>query len=257
MAIITLTSDWGLKDHYVGAVKGAILQRMPEINIVDISHRIPSFEIEQAAFVLRNCFRLYPKGTVHIIGVNTEESDAYSHTVVEVEGQYFIGTDSGIFSMIFDKKPDKIIELTIPQDSGFFTFSSRDRFAKAAVHLAEGKPIEKLGDQKDNIVEKILFKPVVDQGVIKGHVIYIDSYENIITNIHEDLFNEIKENKNFLISFRSHSIKKISSSYQDVPPGEILALFDSNGLMEIAMNQGNAAGLLGLNYKDLVRIEFS
>ncbi len=256
MAIITLTSDWGLKDHYAGAVKGAILSKMPGARIVDISHQIPSFEIEQAAFVLKNAYSNFPKGSVHILGINTEESDKYAHTVVEVDGHFFIGTDNGIFSLLFDKKPDKIIELTITQESDHFTFSSRDRFVKAAVHLAKGSKIEELGDLKETIVEKMLLRPVLDNGIIKGHVMYIDSYENIITNITESLFKEARQNRKFNIVFRSYEIKKISRSYTDVAPGEILALFDSNGYLEIAMNQGNAAGLLGLDYKDMVRIEF-
>lgn len=256
MAIITLTSDWGLRDHYSGAVKGAILTKMPEATIIDISHTIPSFEIEQAAFVIRNAYRNFPDGSVHIIGINTEESDKNPHTVVEFNKQYFIGTDNGIFSLIFDSKPDKIVELNIPQDSDFFTFSSRDRFVSAAIHLARGKKIEELGNLKDKIIKKILLKPVIDNDVIKGHVIYIDSYENIITNIREQLFREICMGRKLSIFFRTYEIKKISRSYTDVPVGEILALFDSNGHLEIAMNQGNAAGLLGLDYKDLIRIEF-
>ncbi len=257
MPIITLTSDWGLKDHYAGAVKGAILSKMPEATIVDISHSIPSFEIEQAAFVIRNCYKNFPDGTVHIVGVNTEETDKYSHLAVKVDNQYFIGTDNGIFSLIFDKLPDHIVELQIPQDSSFFTFSSRDRFVSAAVHLATGKNLEELGEKRETIVEKILLKPVVDKNVIKGHVVYIDSYENIITNILEPLFTEVSNNRKFIIFFRSHEISKISASYNDVPVGEILALFDSNGHLEIAMNQGNAAGLLGLDYKNMIRIEFN
>ena len=256
MPIITLTSDWGVKDHYAGAVKGAILARFPEVNIVDITHSIPGFDTEQAAFIIRNSWRNFPKGTVHIIGVNTEESVKNPHTAVEMDEQFFIGTDNGIFSLIFDRDPDKIVEITIPQDSDFFTFSTRDRFVKAAVHLAKGEKIEKLGSVKNKVVDKILFKPVIDENVIKGHVIYIDNYENIITNIQADLFREMAKGRKFTIMFRSHEIKKISQSYTDVPPGEIVALFDSAGHLEIAMNQGNAAGLLGLDYKDMVRIEF-
>ncbi|MCF8368770.1 MAG: SAM-dependent chlorinase/fluorinase [Bacteroidales bacterium] len=257
MAIITLTTDWGLKDHYAATVKGKILSGFPEAIIVDISHQIPSFEIEQAAFVLKNTFPSFPQGTVHILGINTEESDRFAHTVVEYQKQYFIGTDNGIFSMLFDKTPDKIIELTILQESDFFTFSTRDRFVKAAIHLAQGNKIEELGDIKKDLVQKILFQPVIDQETIKGHVMYIDSYENIITNITASIFKEARQNRKFNIIFRSYEINKISRSYTDVAPGEILALFDSNGYLEIAINQGNAAGLLGLGTKDMIRIEFS
>lgn len=256
MPIITLTSDWGLKDHYLGAVKGKILTKIPNATIVDITHSIPSFEIEQAAFIIKNSYKNFPEGTIHIIGINTEESDKMPHTVVEVDKHFFIGTDNGIFSLIFDKQPDRIVELNIPQDSNFFTFSTRDRFINAAEHLAKGKAIEELGDVTDKIIEKILLKPVTDKNIIKGHVIYIDSYENIITNITEAFFKEFAAGRKFSILFRTYEITKISTSYTDVPTGEILALFDSNNHLEIAMNQGNAAGLLGLDYKDLVRIEF-
>jgi S-adenosylmethionine hydrolase len=257
MPIITLTSDWGLKDHYIGAVKGAILSRMPDATIVDITHLIPSFDSEQAAFVLRNAYPNFPKGTVHILAINTEETMKSPHTVVQYNGHYFIGTDNGVFSLVLDGAPDKVFEISVPQDTDFFTFSTRDRFIKVAVHLAKGGNIEDVGNVRDKITEKILLKPVLDTDVIKGHVMYIDSYENLITNITEMLFRERRKGRKFRIKFRSYEIKKISKSYQDVPAGEILALFDSNGHLEIAMNQGNAAGLLGLACKDMIRVEFS
>lgn len=256
MPIITLTSDWGLKDHYLGAVKGAILSRLPEALIIDITHTIPSFNSEQAAFILRNAYPNYPKGTVHILAINTEESEKFPHTAIRYNGHYFIGTDNGIFSLLCDKPPDKVVEIQVPQDTDYFTFSTRDRFVKVAVHLAKGGKIEELGKVKNKILEKILLKPVIDKDVIRGHVMYIDSYENVIINITEPVFSENRKGRKFSIFFRSYEIKKISRSYQDVPPGEILALFDSNRYLEIAINQGNAAGLLGLDYKDMIRIEF-
>ncbi len=117
--------------------------------------------------------------------------------------------------------------------------------------------LKSLAIQRLPLLKKYLLKPVADPDVLKGHVIYIDQYENLVTNISEKLFNETRQNRKFTIVFRSYEIKKISESYTDVAPGEILALFGSNGNLEIAMNQGNAAGLLGLDYKDMIRIEFS
>jgi len=256
MAIITLTSDWGLKDHYVGSVKGTILKKLPEATIIDITHQIPPFNIEQASFVLRNSYRDFPEGSIHIIGVNSEESENCPHTAVLIDGHYFIGADSGVFALIFDKTPEKVVEIEIIQDSDLFTFSTRDRFIKAAVHLAEGKKIEALGSPRQDINQKILFEPVVNENLIKGLVIYIDTYENIITNISQELFQEVAKGRNFRIVFRSNSINKISKSYTDVSAGEILALFSTTGFLEIAINQGNASSLLGLEYKDPVRIEF-
>lgn len=256
MTLVTITSDWGTKDPYLGAVKGALLSKIPDIRIIDISHSIPAFDIEQAAFVIRHVYKQFPEGTIHIVAINTEESDKFAHTLVHYDKQYFIGTDNGIFSLIFEKKPEKIIELSVMQDSGYFTFSTRDRFVNAAVMLAEGKKPEDLGSPKTELVEKIPFKPVISGDVITGHVIYVDNYENMLTNISEKLFKETGKGRKFTITVRTNEIDRISTSYNDVPPGEILALFSSSGFLEIAMNQGNASGLLGINLKDLVRIEF-
>ncbi len=256
MSIITLTSDWGIKDHYIAAIKGSILSQLHDANIVDISHNIPPFDIEQASFILKNCYRYFPKGTIHIIGVNSIASPDTPHIVVQNEGSYFIGADNGFFSLLFDKKPNKIVEIDIIQDSDYFTFSSRDVFVKAACILAKGGKIGDLGEKKDTLTQKMLFKPVVDKNIIKGIVIYTDVYENAITNITESLFNEVVKNNSFIISFRGYDIDTIRKSYHDVPQGEILALFGSGGHLEIAMNQGNASSLLGLHFKDTVMIEF-
>lgn len=256
MPIITLTSDWGLRDHYLASVKGKILANIQEVNIVDISHQISPFNIEHAAFVIKNCYQDFPEGSIHIIGVNTEESDKDSHVVIFHHNHYFIGTDNGIFSMIFTDQPEKIVELTIPQDTDFFTFSARDRFVKAAVHLANGNPIEELGNPLKNIQTKMLFKPAVEELLIKGMVIHIDGYENLITNITKDLFDKVGNGKKFAIQLRGVQIRSIAQSYLDVPTGETVAVFASNGHLEIAINQGNAGSLLGIAINDAIRIEF-
>lgn len=256
MPIITLTTDWGTKDHYTGAVKGALLSLMPDAKIVDITHEIPSFDIGPASFVIRNCFRSFPEGTIHIIGINTEASTETPHTMILYDGHYFIGADNGIFSLIFDHKPDKIIELDITQDSDYFTFSTRDVFVKAAYLIIKGENPESLGFVKESLVELIPLKPVVEQNTIKGNVIYIDAYENVVTNISEDLFNEERKGKTYTISFRGYDISELSKAYKDVDPGEKLALFGVSGFLEIAINMGNASSLLGLKLKDSVRIDF-
>lgn len=257
MPVITLTSDWGKKDHYRGAVKGAILRQLPEAVIVDISHEIPPFDLNQAAFIIRNFYANFPEGSIHILGINTEASIENPHTMVFHKGHYFIASDNGIFSLIFDETPDKIIELDIFQDSDYFTFSSRDVFVKAACHIAAGKPMEELGLKKDKVLIKMAFQPVISDDQIKGKVIYVDRYGNAFANITENLFKSTINNRKFVITFRSPSyrITQISRSYQDVHEGEMLALFSSSGYLEIALNRGDASSLLGLKLDTSVLIE--
>ena len=255
MGIITLTSDWGLKDFYTAGVKGMIYKLFPEAKIVDISHEVPPYDEEQAAYILQNAHKSFPDGTVHIIGVNTEESANHPHAVAYYNKQYFIGTDNGIFSLIFEQEPEQVIVLDILSDSDHFTFSGRDRFVKAAVHLAQQKPLEELGDEKKKLENKMLFKPVVDDNAIRGVVVYIDRYENLITNIPESLFREKVKNRKFTISLRTGQVSKIYTAYDDVTPGEIVALFASNNMLEIAINKGHAASLLGIKRKFPVIVE--
>ncbi len=257
MAIITLTSDWGLKDHYTGAVKGAILRLLPDAQIVDISHNIPAFDLNQAAFIVRNFYQDFPEGTIHILAINTEAAVETPHTLVFHRGHYFIGADNGIFSLLFDDRPQKIIELDVMQDSDYFTFSTRDVFVKVACHIASGKPVEELGYPKDNLLQKMAFQPVIQGDVIKGKVIYIDNYENVFINISESLFKSAVKNRKFAITFRSlnYRITEISKSYKDVAPGDMLALFSTSGYIEIAIREGKASSLLGLRMDQLVTVE--
>ena len=257
MAIITLTSDWGLKDHYIGAVKGAIMRQLPGAVIVDVTHSIAPFDLNQAAFIVRNFYRDFPEGTIHIIGVNTEAGIESPHTLVFHKGHYFIGADNGIFSLIFDELPETIVELDVIQDSDYFTFPTRDVFAKVACHIAAGRPIAELGNPKKKIIQKMAFQPVIQGDLIKGKVIYVDNYENVFTNISESLFRSAVKNRKFAITFRSPSyrITSISKSYQDVSEGEMLAIFSTNGHLEIAINKGKASSLLGLKMDQSVTVE--
>jgi S-adenosylmethionine hydrolase len=257
MAIITLTSDWGTKDHYTGAVKGSILRRFPEARIVDISHHIPPFDLNQAAFIIRNFYPDFPVGTVHILAINTEAAISSPHTIVEYHGHFFIGADNGIFSLICDEPPERIIEIDVMQDSDYFTFSARDVFVKVACHIAQGKPLEELGRIRKTLAERMSFKPVIQGDMIKGKVIYVDNYENAFTNITESLFKSFVKNRKFSITFRSsaYRIESISRAYQDVAEGEMLALFSASGYLQIAMNRGPAAKLLGLGMDQAVIVE--
>ncbi|MFP4468505.1 MAG: S-adenosyl-l-methionine hydroxide adenosyltransferase family protein [Bacteroidales bacterium] len=258
MIVITLTSDWGSGNHYSGTVKGALLKQLPQATIVDISHEIASYDLMQASFVLKNAYPSFPKGTIHLIGVNTEAGIESPHVAVQSDGQFFIGADNGIFPLLLGKEPEAMVELNVMQDSDYFTFSTRDVFVKAAAMLASGHSLEEIGHPHPGLNEKIPFKPVVYDERITGKVIFVDTYENVFVNIDAQLFREVGQGRSFLINFRSpdDGISQLHQSYSDVVPGEKLALFGSTGFLEIAINQGKAASLLGLQMNDTVTVEF-
>lgn len=256
MAIITLTTDLGLKDYYVSAIKGAILSQLPDVSIVDITHLIPSFNIQEAAYVLKNSFPNFPQGTVHIIGVNVEATAQTPHIGVEAGGHYFIGADNGIFSLLFDKVPDKIVELNLSYDESSPSFPTRNIFVKAACHLARGGELDLIGNEKKTVNERILFRPVTIGDSVRGRIIYIDSYNNVVTNITQKLIKETGRGRTFTVRFGSHEISKLSKTYNDVAEGEILALYNAAGYLEIAMNKGKASQLLNLHMGDTVTLLF-
>lgn len=256
MAIITLTSDLGLKDYYVASVKGAILKEIPDAIIVDISHEVPAFDISKSAFIVKNAYQDFPKGSIHIIGVSSDYDVEIPHVALQHNGHFFIGADNGIFSLILDNPADKIVELNISQDTDDITFPTKDIFVKAACHIARGGTLEVIGKTIPTVSERTMFRAVSDQNTITGIAIYIDHYGNIITNITERMFKEHGKGRAFKIFYRSYEIDTISKSYNAVSDGERVALFSSTGNIEIAINKDNASKLFGINQGDTIRIEF-
>ena len=246
MPIITLLSDWGLTDHYVASVKGAILSRVPEAVIVDISHNIRLFDIKHASFVMRNAWHNFPEGTIHIIGVDSIESDKHPHIIVKSEGHYFIGADTGLISIILNEKPEKIIAISVTQDSGYFTFPARDRFVKVATLLAKGTNMDELGEPLLSLNTKTLLQPDFDGKTIYGKVMHIDNYENIFVNITDRFVRDCMGKNPYHIVCRKDTIPKVKA-YGDVREGVSCALFASNGFLQIAVNRGRAASLLGMS----------
>lgn len=256
MPVITLTSDWGLKDHYLSVIKACIYSQLPDATIVDISHLVPPFNISQASYIFRNAYHYFPKGTIHIISVNSIASIDHPHVLIKHKGHYFIGADNGFFSLIFDEKPELIIEIDVLQDSNYFTFPTRDIFVKVACHIAKGDSLERIGQPISDLHIKNNLAPIVEENRIRGMVVYVDIYENAITNIHESTFKMLNKGRPFRIVLKHEVITKLCSSYSDVPEGDLLALFDSNGYLQIAMNQDKAKSLMGLNIDENVYIEF-
>jgi S-adenosyl-L-methionine hydrolase (adenosine-forming) len=257
MAIITLTTDLGDKDIYQAALKGSILKLLPSVNIVDITNSVAAYNIQQAAFILKNSFYYFPDNTVHLIGIDTVYNEYTRYLAVRYKKHYFVGADNGIFSLMFDSDPDEIFEINIMQDLKFLHFPLADIFVKAACHLANNGKLSEIGLPVDEIEKKMNLQPVIEKNLIKGVVIYIDSFQNVITNITKDFFTSIQQDRRFTLSFkRNETINHLSWHYNEVPEGEKLCLFGISDHLEIAINKGNASGLLGLNLGDSVIIDF-
>jgi len=257
MAIITLTTDLGDKDIYQAALKGSILKLLPAASIVDITHNVSAFNVQQAAFILKNSFHYFPDGTVHLIGIDTVYTKDTKYLAIYYRNHYFVGADNGIFSLMFDSDPDEIVEINIMQDLKFLHFPLADIFVKAACHLADNGKLKDIGLPVTGIEKKMNLQPVIEKNLIKGAVIYIDSFQNVITNITKEFFNRVQQGRNFTLSFkRNETINHLSWYYNEVPEGEKLCLFGISDHLEIAINKGNASGLLGLSLGDTVVIDF-
>jgi len=258
MAIITLTTDWHNDDFYTGAIKGLLYSKCPTVNVIDISHKIESFKYTQAAFVLRNAFSFYPDGTIHIVGVNSDPTEQHPPICIKIKEQYFLGTASGIFSLMFTETPDIVVQIIEKGPIKYSSFPELTLFAETAAFLVNGGNIEDLGPVQPNHYRHVQFMPAIDENDITGNVIYIDSYQNIITNISADLFNQVGKKRSFAITVKSeaYSISTLSNSYSQVDVGNILALFNSLNLLEIAQRNGRIAELIDVKINSPVIIKF-
>ena len=256
MALITLTSDWGLKDFHVAALKGALLSVSPDTHIVDITHLVDGNGIAQGAFIFKNAYTSFPQGTLHIIGVGSFAEKITEHILIKSNGNYFIGMNDGFFSMVFDEKPVDMVTLN-PSENKFAAYDIAT-IVKAAEHVLKGNNIYELGSRPSSFIEKTIFRPVIEEDVIRGTVVYIDEFGNAITNITRNLFESQRGERRFEINARrqQYVISALHNRYNETEEGNLIALFNTSGLLEIALNRGNASRLLGLKQNDTVRIDF-
>ena len=255
MAIVTLLTDSGESDHYVAAIKARILAVNPGIRIVDISHKINPCDIGHAAYVLRSCFREFPKGTVHLLGVNSTGSKGDTFIVVQLEDHFFVGADNGLFGLISDKSHQHVAELNFNRNVQT-TFPERDVFAHAAAKLASGVSLTDLGKPLPGFKRLIDRQVKATKKLINGNVVRVDNFGNLITNIPKDAFDILSKDKAFTVQFGGEKFRRIFQQYNQVEEGDCVILFNSLGMLEIAINKGNASELLGLTYDSVVNIIF-
>lgn len=259
MPVITLTTDWNSQDYFIGAFKGRILKRCHDANFVDITHKVSSFNTSQAAFILRNCYYHFPAGTIHIVFVNAETSEHKPFLLVKANDHYFIGCDNGIFDLVIHDEPDVIIRINTPEKYLMKSYSAFEIFSDTACCILEGKEMLNMGEKVSDYNRKTPLRAVIEEKSIIGSVIYLDSYFNAVTNITKELFERVSQGRKFEIFVQSkhYKITVINDFYRESPVGELLAIFNSVGLLEIAINNGNAARLLNLEINSTVRVEFT
>lgn len=257
MSIITLISDWKKNDYYLGAIKGKLLSHLPDSQIIDISHEVPSYNIAVGAFLLKHCFQQYPKNTVHIVCIKTDVSPENPCLIAEYKEHLFIGSDNGFFSLL---KEDDEIKVYRVKNTWIYesTFPELDIFSEIAIALVKNSDINELAEETTEFNENIPYRPAIDNETITGSIIYIDSYQNAVANISRDLFERIGNKRPFEIFIQSHHYKvtKINKRYSETSPGELLALFNNADLLEIAIQNGNAKDLLNLKIGSVIRVKF-
>jgi S-adenosylmethionine hydrolase len=248
MALLTLTSDIGHQDYLVGAVKGQLLQINPDFRIVDISHQLAPFNYPQSAYICRNAISNFPEMSFHIILVNLFEKKPEHLLLAFHNKQYILCADNGLLHMILENKPEMVIGLPLGKNTIKNTVYCAQVFGNAINDLINGVAITDIGIPDIAIIEKNHLRPLLGENWIEGQIIFIDNFENVIVNITREEFEEQRRGRSFRIVFkRDEIIDRISESYADVLEGEKLALFNSGGYLEIAINKGNAAGLFGLH----------
>ncbi|HMO60921.1 MAG TPA: SAM-dependent chlorinase/fluorinase [Ferruginibacter sp.] len=247
MSLLTLTSDIGQQDYLIGAVKGQLLQPGNNFTIVDISHTLSPFNYPQAAYICRSAFKSFLPGTFHLVLVNLFHEKPAHLLIAEHNGQYIGCADNGLLTMILEELPQKVAGLPLDPAAQKNTLYCAGVFAKAFAALQAGKKLEEVGDCSVSIQVKNTLRPLLGNTWIEGQIIFIDNFENVVVNITREEFEEQRRGRSFKIMFtRDEIIDRISDTYADVPQGEKLALFNAAGYLEIAVNQGNAAGLFGL-----------
>jgi S-adenosylmethionine hydrolase len=255
MSIVTLTTDFGTQDFYVGALKGALLRQSPNLVLIDIAHDIKPYNIVEGAFALRQAWPEFPEGSIHLLAVNTVYAQGHRFAAVRYGGHYFLAPDNGLLTLLFDKLPPEDIRF-LPSETQE-PFAAKTIFPKAVAYLSAGGDFELLGEGGDALLQRISLQPVINQATIRGTVMHIDYFENAIVNIDREIFEKVGAGRAFSLYFkRNDPITQLSNSYCDVPVGDPLCMFNSSGYLEIAVNMGRAATLLGLKVEDVVEIVF-
>jgi S-adenosyl-L-methionine hydrolase (adenosine-forming) len=246
--IITLTTDFGLSDHFVGVMKGVILGIQPAAEVIDISHGVEPYAIADGAFTIAQAYRYFPQKTIHVVVVDPGVGSARRPLLAEMGGQFFVGPDNGVLSMIFAREQPKVRH--IANDSYFLhpvsrTFHGRDVFSPVAAHLASGVTPAKFGKRIEDYLRASFDQPIhTGKNTWTGIVLKADRFGNLVTNFHIDQFPDIRTHA-FSLSAGQRAITRLVLTFSECAPGDVVAIVGSSGYLELAVNQGSAAKALG------------
>ncbi len=256
LRIVTLTTDWNQNDYYVGILCGRLLSIEPTLRIVELSHRVPPFDYIQAAFIMRGCFENFPPGTIHICMVNSDSTTSKQLLLFELKGHFMIVPDNGIVGLITEVAPDKVYSIPFEEHSSFGSLSA---VASAMNMLLFNSNLADIALIAGTYKQNINIRAASDESSITGSVIYVDSYQNAITNITREQFEQVRKGRKFSIYVQSFSykIEEIVENYADVEDGDMLALFNSLNLLEIAIRNGFLTELLALSVGSSIMVKFT
>ncbi|HNT41351.1 MAG TPA: SAM-dependent chlorinase/fluorinase [Tenuifilaceae bacterium] len=256
LRIVTLTTDWNQNDYYVGILCGRLLSIEPTLRIVELSHRVPPFDYIQAAFIMRGCFENFPPGTIHICMVNSDSTTSKQLLLFELKGHFMIVPDNGIVGLITEVAPDRVYSIPFEEHSSFGSLSA---VASAMNMLLFNSNLADIALIAGTYKQNINIRAASDESSITGSVIYVDSYQNAITNITREQFEQVRKGRKFSIYVQSFSykIEEIVENYADVEDGDMLALFNSLNLLEIAIRNGFLTELLALSVGSSIMVKFT
>jgi S-adenosyl-L-methionine hydrolase (adenosine-forming) len=263
MPLLTLSSDIGMQDFMPAAIKGQIMQVDASFIPIDVTHLLSPFNYPQASYVIKNAVANFPEGTFHLILINLFDQKKDHLLVAFHKGHYYGCADNGLLTMILGEEPEAVVAIPLDNTKPKNTISYANCIAVAFSKINKGASLFDIGNAEIEIKSNKSLRPLLGSDYIEGQIIFIDNYENVVINISKAEFEEHRNGRRFSIVFkRDESIEKISESYADVSEGEKVAIFNSAGYLEIAINKGNAAGLFGLSsysekQQNLIKTQFA
>jgi S-adenosylmethionine hydrolase len=257
-ALITLTTDFGTADHFVGTMKGVILGIAPTVRIVDITHEVAAYNLGEAAFVIAQAWRYFPKKTIHVVVVDPGVGSSRRPILCETGGQYFVAPDNGVLSMIYAAASHTVRVISnakLMRREISRTFHGRDVFAPAAAHLARGVAPAEFGKKVTDFIRELEGAPEqVAKNVWTGTILKVDRFGNLITNLHIGQFSDVKT-RPIELRVGLQRVQRLALTYSETAIGEVFAIIGSSGYIEIAANQASAAQTLGCGAGAPVELE--